>query len=98
MSLVNLWNYYIGNIDNIDYNASDGKSFKYKTKIAGKTLVCPGNEGDVNQSAVPNLNLEFTILLKYISRFRRFLDLSLINYETELDLSWGKDCIDRTSQ
>ena len=65
--------------------------FNYKTKIAGKTLACPGNEGDVNQPAVPNLNHEFTILLRYISSFWRFLDLPLINYETELDLSWGKD-------
>ena len=32
----NLWNYYRDEIDDVD-NASDGKSFKYKTKILGKT-------------------------------------------------------------
>ena len=28
-----LWNYYRDKIDNINDNASDGRSFKYKTKI-----------------------------------------------------------------
>ena len=32
----NLWNYYRDQIDNINDNASDGKSFKYKTKIVGQ--------------------------------------------------------------
>ena len=34
-----LWNYYRDEIDDVDYNASDGKSFKYKTKIVGKTCL-----------------------------------------------------------
>ena len=32
-----LWNYYRDEIDDVDYNASDGKSIKYKIKIVGKT-------------------------------------------------------------
>ena len=32
-----LWNYYSNEIDNVDDNTSDGKSFKFKTKILGKT-------------------------------------------------------------
>ena len=50
--------------------------------------------GDTNrppQPAVPTLNVKVTIPLKYLINFSRFLDLPLINYETELDLSWTKD-------
>ena len=32
-----LWDYYRDEIDDVDYNASDGKSIKYKIKIVGKT-------------------------------------------------------------
>ena len=32
-----LWNYCRDGIDDVDDNASDDKSIKYKTKIAGKT-------------------------------------------------------------
>ena len=32
-----LWNYYRDKINDVDDNASDDKSFKYKTKTAGKT-------------------------------------------------------------
>ena len=31
------WNYYRDEIHDVNNNASDGKSFKYKTKIVGKT-------------------------------------------------------------
>ena len=31
-----LWNYYRGEIDDVADNATDGKSFKYKTKITGR--------------------------------------------------------------
>ena len=34
-----LWNYYKDKIDDVDDNASDGKSFKHKIKIIGKTVV-----------------------------------------------------------
>ena len=32
-----LWNYLSKEIDSVDDNASDGKSFKSKTEIVGKT-------------------------------------------------------------
>ena len=41
-------NYYRDKIDYVDDNASDGKSFIYKTKIVGNTPERPGNEGDAN--------------------------------------------------
>ena len=95
-----LWNYYRDKIDDVDDNASDGKSFKYKTKIVGKTperpAAQPGNEGDADrplQPDVPTLNIEVAIPLKYLSNFWRLLDLPLINCEIELDLSWTKDCV-----
>ena len=93
MTSGSLRNYYRGKIDNINDNALDGKSFKYKTKIVGKTQARPGSEGDTNRQAVPTLNVEVTIPFKYLSNFWRFVDLPLINCETELDLSWTKDCV-----
>ena len=64
-----LWNYYRDEIDDVDDNASDGKSFKYKTKIVAKTSerpVQPENPGDPNQPQRPVvaiLNVEVTIPL-----------------------------------
>ena len=37
MTAASLWNCYRDEIDDVDDNISDGKSFKYKTKIVGKT-------------------------------------------------------------
>ena len=93
MTSRSLYNYYKGEIDDINDNASDGKSFKYKTKIVRKTPPQPGNEGNVKRLAVPTLNVEVTIQLKYLSNFWRLLNLTLINCEIELDLSCKKDCV-----
>ena len=84
------WNYYR---DKIDVDVSDVTSFKYKTKIVGKTPEIPpqpGNAGDANWAT---LNVEVTIPLKYLSNFWRFLDLPLIKCEVELDLPWAKNCV-----
>ena len=89
MTSGSLWNYYKHEIDDVDDNASDGKSFRYKTKIVGNTQERPGNEEDENRSSVPTLNVEVTIPVKYISNFWRSLDLPLINCEIELE----KDCV-----
>ena len=48
-----LWNYYRDEI-NVKDNASDDKSFKYKTKIVGETPEKPpkpGNPGDPDRPA-----------------------------------------------
>ena len=37
MTSGSFWNYYRDEIDDVNDNASDGRSFKYKTKIVGKT-------------------------------------------------------------
>ena len=47
-----LWNHYRDEVDNVNNNASDSKSFKYKTKITDKTEARPaqpGNEEDADQ-------------------------------------------------
>ena len=65
-----LWNYYRDKIDGVDDNASDGKSFKYKT--VGKTPKRSGNEGGADLQPVTALNVEDTIPLKYLSNFWRY--------------------------
>ena len=98
-------NNYRNEINNVDGNASDGKSFKYKTKIIGKTEAGPARttqpdpDRDGNQpsrpyqQSVPPLNTEATIPLKYLSNFWRSLDLALINCKLELDLKWSRNCV-----
>ena len=82
-----LWNYYRDKINDINDNPWDGKSLKYKTKIARKTPDKPGNTEDANQPpkpGVPTLNAEITIPLKYLrNRIWFIMDKRL--------------CIDRTS-
>ena len=99
MTSESLFNYYRDKIDEVDNNASDGKSFEYKTKIEGKipeTLSQSGFSGDVDQPPqppVPSVNVEVALPLKYRSNFTRSFDLTLINFEVELDLLWKKDCL-----
>ena len=99
MTSGNLWNYYRDEIDDVNDNNSQGKSFQCKTEIAGKTPALPlqsGNPGDADQpvqTPVPSLNVEVAIPLKYLSIFWRSLDLPLINCEVELELSWANDSV-----
>ena len=93
MTSGSLWNYYRDEIDDVDDNVSDGKSFKYETKVGGKTRERPERPPWPPQPPVPALNAEVTIPLKYLSKFWRFIDLPLMNCEIELDLSWAKDCV-----
>ena len=56
MTSGSLPNYYRDEIDGVDDNTSDGKSFEYKTKIVEKTSqrpARPGNEGDENRPPQP---------------------------------------------
>ena len=64
MATESLWNYYRYKIDDVDDNASDGKSFNYNTKIVGNTPERPENDGDANRPPAPTLNVEVTIPLK----------------------------------
>ena len=48
MTSGSLWNNCKDEIDDVDDNVPDSKSFEYKTKIVGNTSERPGNEGDAN--------------------------------------------------
>ena len=74
-----LWQYYK---DDPNDNLADSESFKSKVKITGKTPN-NGNTKDV-QIIVP---------LKYLRNFWRTLEMSLINCEVNLILTWSKDCL-----
>ena len=99
MTSVSLWNFYRDEIDDVDDITSDRKSLKHKTKIVGNTSNRPkqpgkeGNEDWPPQPAVPTLNVEVALPLKYLSNFWRLPDLPVINCEIELDLSGTKNCV-----
>ena len=93
MTSASLWNHYRdernddANENNPDCNyrtnnnkTKNKKKTKYKTKILG------------NKPADGSI-LEVLIPLKYLSNFWRYLDLSLINCEIELDLLWLRNYI-----
>ena len=76
-----LWNYYWNEPSNpLSFNY---ESFKYKTSITGKTLE--------NNDLLTNVKL--VIPLKYLNNFWRSLNISLINCEIELILTWSKNCV-----
>ena len=87
-----MWNYYRDEVNDdanennaarIELNKNEtitSKSIEYKPKLIGST---PKN----NNILYP----EVVVPLKYLSNFWRFLDLPLINYEIELDLSLSKN-------
>ena len=74
-----LWQYYK---DDPNDNLTDSELFKSKVKITGNTPN-NGNTKDVKK----------IVLLKYLSNFWRTLEMSLINFEVNLILTWSKDCV-----
>ena len=74
-----LWQYYK---DETNDNLANSKSFKCKVKITQNTPA-GGNTKDVKIIA----------LLKYLSNFWRTLEMSLINCEVNLILTWSRDCV-----
>ena len=76
-----LWNYYRDQPS--DPLSTNSESFKYKTRIAGKTL-------QDNDSLT---NVEVVIPLKCLSNFWRNLDNPLINCEVEIILTSSKNCV-----
>ena len=74
-----LWQYYK---DDPNDNFANSKSFKSKVKITGNTPV-DGNTKDI----------EIIVPLKYLRNFWRTLEMSLINCEVNLILTWPKDCV-----
>ena len=83
-----LWQYCrdIPAVNNNDYivefngaNATD--SFNFKAKITGQT----GNNG--------RIGFEIMVSLKYLSKFLRTLETSLINCEISVILTWSVNCV-----
>ena len=72
------WQYYK---DEPNDNLADSESFKSKVKITGST----SNNGNTKDA-------EINVPLKYLSNFWRTLEMSLINCEVNLILTWSKDC------
>ena len=59
--------------------ANNSHSFKFKQKITGKTADCSTE------------NVEIMVPLKYLSSFWRILEMSLINCEINLILTWSNN-------
>ena len=83
-----LWNYYRDEpflnanvaIDDFPTDNNNSASFKFKTKIAGRTE----NDG--------TKNVKIRVPLKYLSNFWRTLEMPLINCEINLNLTWSNRC------
>ena len=74
-----MWQYYRDDLKDILTNSD---SFKSKLKITGKTPAA-GNEKDV----------EIMVPLRYLNNFCRTLEMSLINCEVNLILTWSSTCV-----
>ena len=61
---------------------TESESFKYKIQITGKTPV----DGNTK-------NIEIAVVLTNLSIFWRTLEMPLINWETNLILTWSEDCV-----
>ena len=74
----------------ISYNAdpiTNSESFKYKISITEKTS---NTNNDTEQgNTKTQINFEIIVPLKYLSNFWRSLNISLINCEVFLTLSWS---------
>lgn len=90
-----LWNCYREKIDGVDAddNASFGKSFEYETERVRETPEKPGKKREFNLLLVQLLNVELTVPFNCLSEFGRFLNLTLITCDIELELSRKKDCV-----
>ena len=78
-----LWNYYRAS----NPLSSNFESFKYKTSIKGNTYYFGAGEADFDATKVGKNEDEIVALLKYLSNFRKTLNILLINCEIELILT-----------
>ena len=86
-----LWNYYRDEPSNP--LSSNSESFKYKTSITGNTYNIGAGEEGYDANKVGKNETEVVIPLKHLSNFWRSLNISLINCEVELILTWSKNCV-----
>ena len=86
-----MWNHYRDGVNGSANEISDNDSMKNKNKTITKRSF--NYKTKIIQSTSYNnsrLNSEVLFPLKYLSKFWRYLDLTLINSEIELDLKWSK--------
>ena len=61
-------------------------SFKYKASLLGKPDDADGNDRSLK-------NAKIVVPLKYLSKFFRSLEMSLIYCKIHLDLNWNNNCV-----
>ena len=95
-----LWNYYRDeltdetNYDNVpNKNVINSNSFKHKTSITGSTYNVAATAGHYDANKEGTKKVEITVPLKHLSNFWKTLDISLINCEVSLTLSWSANCV-----
>ena len=86
-----LWNYYREEPSNP--LSSNFESFKDKTGITGNTYNLVAGDADYDATKVSKNETEVVIPLKHLSNFWRTLNIPLVNCETELILTWSKNCV-----
>ena len=69
------------------------KSFKCKTSITGNAYKLVAGDANFDATKVRKNETEITVSLKHLSIFWRTLNISLINCEIELILTWSKNCV-----
>ena len=70
------------NPDNV--TTANSRFFKYKSSFIGESTVVAGNK--------VFKNVKKAVSLKYLSNFRRSLEMPLINCKIHFELNWSKYC------
>ena len=86
-----LWNCYRD--EPSDPLSSSSECFKYKTSITGNTYNVYGGEAGYDADKIGKSETEIVVQLKHLSIFWRTLNISLINCEIKLILTWSKKCV-----
>ena len=66
---------------------------KYKAIIIGYTYNIADSDDEYDEKKVGKNEIEIVVPLKHLSNFWRTLDVTLINCEIDLILSWSKNCV-----
>ena len=97
---VSLWNYYRDELiddenDNNDpnNNATNSKSFEYKTSITGNTYSVAANAEEYDANKEGTKEVEIAVSLKYLANFWNSLNIPLVNSKVSLALSWSANCV-----
>ena len=86
----NLWNYYRD--EPSDPLSSNSESFKYKTSITENTYNLSDGADGYDADKVGKNETEIVVPLKHLNNFWRTFNIPLIQCETELILTWSKNC------